>query len=371
MKGLTTEDIELLSAAVFESLETEKGKVPLQCSGLDDAPNPELIVNKYSATLGDVFHAINRTKVPVKHEAKKAFFVALREAFLVWNPLKMKELETRMREQGMTEKDIQAQKYFNSRLFRECVDRKVPPPRILYWRVRAVYALYGPMIDSKTQQPLFNFRTWKKANNVLKEILDGYYSDPPDLELYTKKLGKNGEILINKFGLEVIECCRGTNRVESYHKHLTVTFGRWNVGIRMSACLLAERRHRHNQKCSERRRLDYPIIGHYNTWEIDQLQNLVKENHGIQLYPQWTNASDYIDTDESFDTIALQSASLHSKLEQKSKELGPVKLTREQQYICQAMGTSLPFLPFVTDQESKAYAKFVLDRKEGEDFFIK
>jgi hypothetical protein len=224
------------------------------------------------------------------------------------------------------------------------------------------------MIDSKTKKPLFTPRAWKKANNVLKEILDGYYSDPPGLELYTKKLGKSGAVLTNKYGLEIIECFRGTNRVESYHKNLTVTFGRWSVGIRMSDCLLAERRHRHNQKCSERRRLDHPVTGHYNTWDTDLYQNLVRENHGIQLYPHWSNASDYIDTDESFDTIALQSASLQSKIEEKSKEIGRVKLTSEQQYISDAMGTPLPLLPVVHEQESKAYASFVLNRKEGDDF---
>ena len=34
-----------------------------------------------SAVLGDVFHAMDRTKVPVRHEAKKAFFVALRDGY--------------------------------------------------------------------------------------------------------------------------------------------------------------------------------------------------------------------------------------------------------------------------------------------------
>jgi hypothetical protein len=368
MKELTADDIELLRAAIFESKETERGKIPLRCEGLDDAPIPELVIDKYSATLGDVFHAMDRAKVPVKHESKKAYFVALREAFLVWNDIKLKELEDSMRDNGMTDDEIQAQKYHNARLYRECVDRKVPPPSILYWRVRAVYALYGKMVDSKTKKPLFSNKAWKKANNVLKDILAGYYSDPPGLNFYTKKLGKNGEVVTNKYGMEVIECFRGTNRTESFHKNLTVTFGKWNVGIEMSDCLLAERRHRHNHKCSERRRLGFPKLGHFDTWLVDQLQNLVRENHGIQLYPYWTNASDYIDTDESFDTIALHNAHLHSKLEQKSKEIGPVKLTREQQYICKAMGTSLPLLPFVNKDEKKAYCRFVLGRDQSGDY---
>ena len=89
--------------------------------------------------LGDVFHAMDRTKVPVHHEAKKAFFVALREAFFVWNPSKLKELEDKMRNNGMTDDEIRVARYFNTQLFRGCVDRNVPPSTVLYWRVRAVY----------------------------------------------------------------------------------------------------------------------------------------------------------------------------------------------------------------------------------------
>jgi len=248
--------------------------------------------------LGDVFHAMDRTKVPIKHDAKKSYFVALREAFLIWNPTKMTELEKRMRESGMTDDEIKEKKYFNARLFRECVERTVPSPKILYWRVRAVYAIYGNRIDSKTNQPLFNKATWLKANNLLKEILCGYYSDPPDLD---------------------------------------VTFGRWHVGIQMSDALLGERRHRHNLKCSEKRRLGYPKIGHADT-----------------------------STDESFDTIALHTQTLHDVLEQRSREIGPVKLTQEQSYIRDRMNTSLPFLPFVSKEECMAYAKFVLDRDEAD-----
>lgn len=361
MKGLTSRCIESLRAAIFESQQTEQGSIPLQCDGLDAPPKPELIEDKFSASLGDVFHAMDRSKVPMKHEAKKAYFVALREAFLVWNKDKMQELEAKMRESGMTDKEIRALKYHHAALFRACIERTVPPPSILYWRVRAVYALYGNMIDSKTEQPLFNAKAWKRANNVLNDILDGYYSDPPGLYFYTKKLGKNGEVMTNKYGLDIIECFRGTNRVEAYHKNLTVTFGRWQVGIEMSDCLLAERRHRHNHRCSELRRLGFHRIGHFNTWIIDQLQNLVRENHDIQLYPYWTNASDYKPTNETFDTIALHHKTLHQKLAERCMELGEKTLTREQRYMCNAMGTPLPILPFVTKEESLAYAQYVLE----------
>ena len=130
-----------------------------------------------------------------------------------------------------------------------------------------MFVTYGNIKDKKGN-PLFNAEAWKKANNILKEILRGYYSDPPGVSMYTKKLCSNGSGLVktNKYGMEEIECCRGTNRVEAYHKNLNDTFGSWHVGVGMTEVLLAERRHRHNQNTSERRRADFPVIGHYDTW---------------------------------------------------------------------------------------------------------
>ena len=55
------------------------------------------------------------------------------------------------------------------------------PPSQLYWRVRAVFEIYGPMQDQKTGKPLFGDEAWKKANGVLKEILLGHCSDHPGL----------------------------------------------------------------------------------------------------------------------------------------------------------------------------------------------
>ena len=75
----------------------------------------------------------------------------------------------------------------------------------------------------------------------------------------------------------MIECSRGTNRVEAFHKNLNVTFGGWHVGVVMSIVLLAENRHRHNQRCAERRIDGQPMIGHYDTWLIDLLQQLVQK----------------------------------------------------------------------------------------------
>ncbi len=140
----------------------------------------------------------------------------------------------------MTEEEVRLQRYFNKRLFCDCVDRHCPAPSILYLRVRAVFVTYGPIVDSKTKARLFNTRAWQKEDNLLKEILEGYYSDPPTINLYTTRLRADGTEMRNKYRMEMFQCSRGTNRTEGYHKNITTTFGTCNAGTEMSDCLLHE-----------------------------------------------------------------------------------------------------------------------------------
>ena len=113
------------------------------------------------------------------------------------------------------------------------------------------------------------------------------------------------------------------------------------------------------RRCS----LDFPILGHFDTWRVDAIQNLVWKNHRIQIYPGWTNASDYKDTEESFDTVALHSKPLHDALEKQMEEIdaSSVKLSRENKYLADSVGAKLPFLPFISDEEIVLYAHCVLD----------
>jgi hypothetical protein len=306
---------------------------------------------------------MQRPYVPIHHEAKKGYFVAFQNAFFVWHEDQMNELVRRMKESGLSDGEIERMRYYNSKVFTDCVQREVPPPSILYWRVRAVFALYGGMKDSKTGKPLFNAKAWVKARGILNEILEGYYSDPPGMCMYTKRLRRNGSVRTNKYGMDMIECCRGTNRTEAYHKNLVIAFRNWNTGIEMSDCLLSERRHRHNHRCSERRRFGFPILGHYDTWLIDALQVIILNNRGRVLYPNWSNASEYKDTDESFDTVAIHSLELDVALKKEWDNRinqQAVKLTSDQRYLCRRMGIPLPFLPFTTEEESKVFAECAL-----------
>ena len=329
---------------------------------------PDFIRDRFSSVLGDAFHYMDRVKVPINHDSKKGYFFALQEAWFAWDPVKLEMVKGVLRKANMSEEEIEAKMYYNIDYFRERVPRVILPPSQLYRRVRAVYELYGNQIDRKTQAPLFNKKNWTRANNVLKEILAGHASDPPGFSFYTQRLDAKGDALVDAHGIPLIDCNRGTNDVECIHKQIVTTFGTWCTGVEMSDALMAERRHRYNHNVSARRRLGFPKIGHYDTWLIDSLQLLVERNHGVLLYPEWSNASDYVDTPESFGTVVLHSRELHTAIQDikldATPKSDPKRLSEDQQYLCKVMGTKLPLLPVVGAEECQLFSKLVLEMRD-------
>ena len=244
-----------------------------------------LCASSYSSVLGDAFHYMDRPKVPVRHSSKKAYFVALRRAWFMFEPKAYAALKDKLRLDGLTDKEIETKEYYEFAYFRKRVPRYVPPPEQHYHRVRAVYALYGSQPDATTGLPLFNKAAWKKACNVLGEILMGYAADPPGVEFYYQSLNAKGEPAFDEHGIPLLDCNRGTNGVENTHKQIVTTFGTWCTGAEMADCLLAERRHRYNHNMSERRRHGFPKIGHYDTWLIDLLQVWWRKTTACSCYP--------------------------------------------------------------------------------------
>jgi hypothetical protein len=165
-------------------------------------------------------------------------------------------------------------------------------------------------VCTHTDKPLFNETSWKKANNVLVEILQGYASDVPGELYYQLRLDKSGEVVRNHLGLPMINCCCGTSDVEAVHIQLHVVFRNWEMGVEMLDCLLAEFRQRYNYSISEQNIPGFPQIGHFDTWLIDLVQNLVARNHGVCVYCNWSNASEWAPTKEKFGLVPMHSEQL-------------------------------------------------------------
>lgn len=364
---LSPDNIDLINlAGVVGNMGVEGRSAIPTCKRL--GPAPTTIIDRFSACLGDNFHAMSRPKVPVKHEYKKPYYVALQNAFFAWRPDLLDRVKQMLKHNGFSNEDIDALMYYDVDFFRQRVDRRVLPPRQLYWRVRAVFAIFGDKEDSKLKRPLFNARAWKKAKNILKEILDGFYSDPPGYSFYTNRLDRKGEPMVDKFGIELLSCNRGTNDVEAIHKQLVALYGTWCTGVEMSDALLSERRHRYNHKINENKRLGFPKLGHYDTWKIDMLQLLVENNHNVLLFPDWSNASDYKPTPENFGTVALHTHELHLAVENIQLADDVVgKFTNEMKYLCKTMGVKVPFLPIHGGIEASLFTRLVLEMPDFDE----
>jgi hypothetical protein len=70
------------------------------------------------------------------------------------------------------------------------------------------------------------------------------------------------QMKVDKNGLPKYRCVRGTNSVEgSIHQKIVQQFGAFNASPQLADALLAEFRHRHNERCSIRNRTNHPNIG--------------------------------------------------------------------------------------------------------------
>ena len=297
---------------------------------------------------------LDRPKVPMHHPCKKAYFNAFMTAYYDWDPVMLEEAKEALRASGKSEEDIEHKLFFQPSWFCSCVRRRVLPPSKLYWRLRIVFALCGNKVNPKDGKPLFNDAAWKKANNVLQEVLAGHCSDPPGFDFYHQKLDAHGAPATNSLGLALLECWRGTSLTECAHKQIEHTFGSWHTGVEMSDALLAWWRHCYIQHISERRRLGFPKIGHSQTWLIDKVQLLVEQNHGTLAYPHWSNESDYARTAEKFGTVPLHTEQLGAAVQAiEDVKLVDMDLTRNEKYIAKAMGVKVPFLPVHGKDEKK------------------
>jgi hypothetical protein len=187
---------------------------------------PRTIEDRFSSVVGYSFHFMDRPKVPMHHDGKKGYFVALRQAWFQWDITKLAEVKATLRdERGVNNSKIEAMFFYDVDYFCVRVPHIVLPPSKLYWCVRAVYEMYGPMTDAKTKAPLFNKAAWKKANNVLKEILAGNASDTCGMVFYLQQLTAKGEPAYDSHDHAILDCSHGSNDTECAHKQLITTFG--------------------------------------------------------------------------------------------------------------------------------------------------
>lgn len=331
---------------------------------------PDTIKDKYSAVNGSHFHGENRFDVPKDHMDEKAFYSALSEALFAWDSVDLQKLFETMKDAGMvTEwRDFLLLRYYRRMWFCQRVKRHCLSPSKLYWRVRAVFEVFGSRVDSKSNKPLFNKTCWKKANNLLNEILKGYYSDPPGIDLYKLKMKKGTRIIDydERLGIPKLSCLRDTNSLESEHGRMNQTAGKRQMGLEYGDHLLAERRFRSTIEASKKNRLDFPQINHYNPWLMDILQNRVEEKHSILIYPSWINTSMLsLRTDEKFGFVSLASPELSDHINDNVNLPDSYKMPSSLEFLSKRTGFIIAPQPWgPSKEERKLYPQLLLQEEQ-------
>ena len=100
--------------------------------------------------------------------------------------------------------------------------------------------------------------------------------------------------------------------------------------------------------------MNFPVIGHFDTWMIGSIQNMIKKIHGVLIYPHWSNSTDYKHTRESLGTVALCDERLARKVNSINLA-NPIKYTGNLQFLCKTMGTKIPFTHVISYKDQSYF----------------
>ncbi|KAF6747999.1 hypothetical protein DFP72DRAFT_1174556 [Ephemerocybe angulata] len=234
----------------------------------------------YSRVLKDPFHVFNMFYIHATHGLRVAFARALRDAIFIPDPQDLAKIAAWGQAQNPPVTLEYLWKFRVSWLLKHC-RRIIPPPEQLYPAVSKVFSTYGPLKDSTTHAPLFNKESWKTAKNILQLIYNGYLSDPPGIQLYTKMgVGKDT-------GLPIYRCLRGTNSTEGgVHTHLRSHLPSSGTSIRHAQACLMDFSLVRNLNLGTLNSTGKPYQGHSSIWITNMIQEYL-----LALGDQITNRS--------------------------------------------------------------------------------
>lgn len=229
----------------------------------------------------DVFHAMKRItdKVPKSHVFMFAFTLQLRDAIYAVNDEDKRAVQKYLDTVGERFDDRYAS---SSDWILQRVRRVVRPKESLREKLSKLIATYDSdeFLDPITNKRLITPECLKEFGNLLKHVDDDCLSDPPGIPLYYA-VGRD------KNDLTLYRCVRGTSDTESFHQLLSRTVQCWNGGPELIECIVMIIRHRYNVRASERHRLGFPKIGHYDHFLLDYVSDLTTKIFGRPKEPWW------------------------------------------------------------------------------------
>lgn len=101
----------------------------------NNTTNPDNLSN-WRTVLGDPFHFMDRAKLPMHHQYKSLFFRCLRAAMFIMVKEDVDDVKQVLESKGESWEKMMA---FNFDYIAKRVRRRIPPPDMLYNRMRVVY----------------------------------------------------------------------------------------------------------------------------------------------------------------------------------------------------------------------------------------
>ncbi|KAF6763328.1 hypothetical protein DFP72DRAFT_1164252 [Ephemerocybe angulata] len=307
-----------------------------------------------SRVLKDPFHLFNQFYISVKHGLRLAFARALRDAIFMLDKKDVEAITAWCELQNPPQSFDQFKAAHPRRVWEHC-KRIIPPPEILYPRVRAVFETYGALKDATTGAPLFDDHNWKVAKNVLDLIYNGYLSDPPGTPLY----GVKG--IDEKMHLPVYRCFRGTNRTEGVHTFLRRHLPSSGTSIRHAQAVINDYSLCHNLINGTYNRTGKRYKGHFSIWVTNEIQELTIALRDVLIDPSefkgHVNGNFYMQTQEVIGVLPVPEK---MRTDSAMRGYDPiVDSRRKQSHLAQLQGVSKAVLPVHTHRERALFSNLM------------
>ena len=86
--------------------------------------------------------------------------------------------------------------------------------------------------------------------------------------------------------------------------------------------------------------MGFSHFGHFDTWTIDSIQNIVGSNHSVLLFPHGSNTIDYKSIPESMGTVVLYDYALKYVIN--AIEISPLSQYKaDMKFLCESMETKV------------------------------
>ncbi|KAK7002121.1 hypothetical protein R3P38DRAFT_3215931 [Favolaschia claudopus] len=312
--------------------------------------SPEDAEQCYTRIKKDIFHAFHMIPLPSSHGLRA---VSLRDHMMRWDPAIRARVDEKCRKVFKIDFDVMLLR--NPRWIKKRTPRYVPPPSVLVPAIEHVFNIFGGALDAKSGEPLFNAVARQKANAVLDLAREGYLSDPAGVVLYEK-------IGVDKYGLELFSCRRGTNKLEGGpHSDIYRKFGAFHAAPRLTVNSLTDHRTHYNLQAMAKHEFGVNWEYHHDLALINRtsflLNYLADIVPGVDSYADWLNADLYQRTTEKFGICEVPE-SFRTRLGMAPYDENAVerfKLNGNNDWLRRRQGVALPIVPPTTPEARKYY----------------